>query len=84
MFRQAVTIKTEDVLHAKEARKFTKLANDFKAQSWIDDKGQRVNAKSMIGVLSLNILPQDEITLIADGDDEETAVHAMAEFFEDK
>ena len=80
MYRQSVTIQTHDVLHAKEARSFTKLTNDFKAQSWIDDGDQRVNAKSMIGVLSLDILPQDQVTLIADGEDEQAAVEAMSGF----
>lgn len=80
MYRQSVTIQTKDVLQAREARSFTKLTNDFKAQSWIDDGDQRVNAKSMIGVLSLDIFPKDQVTLIADGEDEVAAVEAMTGF----
>ena len=84
MYKESITIKTEDVLHAKEARNFTKLANDFQAQSWIDDGNQRVNAKSMIGVLSLDVFPEDQVTLIADGVDEEAAVRAMSSFLENQ
>ena len=73
MYTQEVTINNEVGLHARPATYFIRKANEFKSGIW------GVNAKSLLGVLSLGIVKGTTITLIADGSDEKEAVEALAE-----
>ena len=58
-------------------------AMKFKSGIWVEKEDRRVNAKSLLGVLSLGIVKGTTITLIADGDDEETAVNTLVELVKD-
>ena len=73
MYTQNVTINNEVGLHARPATFFIQKANEFKSGIW------RVNAKSLLGVLSLGIVKGTTITLLADGADEKEAVTALCE-----
>ena len=79
MFTQEVTVTNEVGLHAKPATYFIQKANEFQSGIWVEKDERRVNAKSLLGVLSLGIVQGTAITLIADGSDEEAAVKALAE-----
>ncbi|MBQ2830087.1 MAG: HPr family phosphocarrier protein [Oscillospiraceae bacterium] len=79
MYTQEVTIKNEVGLHARPATFFIQKANEFKSGIWVEKDARRVNAKSLLGVLSLGITKDMSITLIADGVDEKEAVEALAE-----
>ena len=79
MFTQEVTVTNEVGLHAKPATYFIQKANEFQSGIWVEKDERRVNAKSLLGVLSLGIVQDTTITLIADGSDEEAAVKALAE-----
>lgn len=78
MISQSVTIKNSVGLHARPATFFVQKANCFKSSIWVEKEDCRVNAKSLLGVLSLGISKGTEITLIADGQDETEAVNALA------
>ncbi len=58
---------------------FIQKANEFKSTIWVEKDEQRVNAKSLLGVLSLGIIKGSTIDLIADGTDEKDAVDALVE-----
>ena len=58
------------------------MANEFKSGIWVEKEERRVNAKSLLGVLSLGIVKGTTITLIADGSDENAAVDALSELIE--
>ena len=79
MYTQEVTINNEVGLHARPATYFSRKANEFKSGIWVEKDERRVNAKSLLGVLSLGIVKGTTITLIADGSDEKEAVEALAE-----
>ena len=79
MFTQEVTVTNEVGLHAKPATYFIQKANEFQSGIWVEKDERRVNAKSLLGVLSLGIVQGTAITLIADGSDEEAAVKALVE-----
>ncbi|MGM9618474.1 MAG: HPr family phosphocarrier protein [Oscillospiraceae bacterium] len=79
MYTQEVTVTNEVGLHAKPATYFIQKANEFQSGIWVEKDERRVNAKSLLGVLSLGIVQGTAITLIADGSDEEAAVKALAE-----
>lgn len=77
MYTQNVTIGNEVGLHARPATFFIQKANEFKCSIWLEKDERRVNAKSLLGVLSLGIVKGTEITLIADGVDDKEAVTAL-------
>lgn len=77
MVTQEVTINNEVGLHARPATFFIQKANEFKSGIWVEKEERRVNAKSLLGVLSLGIVKGTNIALIADGSDEKEAVDAL-------
>ena len=74
MYTQEITVNNEVGLHARPATFFIQKANEFKSGIWVEKEDRRVNAKSLLGVLSLGIVKGTTITLIADGADEKEAV----------
>ena len=79
MISRSVTIHNNVGLHARPATFFVQKANSFKSSIWVEKEDCRVNAKSLLGVLSLGISKGTEITLIADGSDEADAVCGLAD-----
>ena len=79
MVTHEVTINNEVGLHARPATFFIQKANEFKSGIWVEKDERRVNAKSLLGVLSLGITKGTTITLLADGSDEKEAVAALSE-----
>lgn len=77
-----VVIQNSVGLHARPATFFIQKANSFKSTLWVEKGDRRVNAKSLLGVLSLGIVKGVEITLIADGVDEDEALNGLAELIE--
>ena len=77
MISRSVTIKNSQGLHARPATFFIQKANSFKASIWVEKEDCRVNAKSLLGVLSLGIVKGTTITLIADGADEAAAIDGL-------
>lgn len=78
MISRNVTVKNSVGLHARPATFFIQKANSFKSSIWVEKEDCRVNAKSLLGVLSLGISKGTEITIIADGQDEVDAVEGLA------
>ena len=77
MFYKDVTVENQVGLHARPATFFIQKANEFKSSIWIEKEGRKVNAKSLLGVLSLGITKGTEIKIIADGVDEDEALNAL-------
>ena len=77
MISRSVTIKNSVGLHARPATFFIQRANSFKSSIWVEKEDCRVNAKSLLGVLSLGIVEGTSITLIADGVDEAAAIDGL-------
>ena len=78
MISRSVTIKNSVGLHARPATFFVQKANCFKSSIWVEKEDCRVNAKSLLGILSLGISKGTEITVIADGADEAEAIEGLA------
>lgn len=79
MYIKEAVVNNQVGLHARPATFFIQKANEFKCSIWVEKDERRVNAKSLLGVLSLGIVKGTTITLIADGSDEEEAVAALVE-----
>ena len=72
-----VAVQNHVGLHARPATFFIQKANEFKSSIWVEKEERRVNAKSLLGVLSLGIVGGTNIKVIADGADEQQAVEAL-------
>jgi len=84
MIEKKLIIKNRTGLHARPAAVFVEIADRFEADINLTFDGVTVNAKSIIGVLSLGIGKDDEITLSIDGADEEEAMDALVEIIENQ
>ena len=73
MYVKEVTVENQVGLHARPATFFIQKANEFKSSIWVEKEERRVNAKSLLGVLSLGIVGGTTIRIIADGADEQAA-----------
>ena len=72
-----VTVENQVGLHARPATFFIQKANEFKSSIWIEKDERRVNAKSLLGVLSLGIVKGTTVTLVAGGADEQEAIDTL-------
>lgn len=82
MFVKDVVVQNQVGLHARPATFFIQKANEFKSSIWIEKEERRVNAKSLLGILSLGIVGGTSIRIIADGADEELAVQGLVDLVE--
>lgn len=79
MYMKEAVVNNQVGLHARPATFFIQKANEFKSSIWVEKDERRVNAKSLLGVLSLGIVKGTSINLIADGRDEKEAVEALVD-----
>ncbi|MBE7048314.1 MAG: HPr family phosphocarrier protein [Ruminococcaceae bacterium] len=78
MLSKEIVVQNQVGLHARPATFFIQKCNEFKSSVWVEKNDRRVNAKSLLGVLSLGITKGTKITVIADGTDEAEAMDALA------
>lgn len=79
MFVKDVVVQNQVGLHARPATFFIQKANEYKSSIWVEKEERRVNAKSLLGILSLGIVGGTTIRIIADGPDEEDAVNSLVD-----
>ena len=82
MFVKDVMVQNQVGLHARPATFFIQKATEYKSSVWVEKEERRVNAKSLLGVLSLGIVGGTSIRIIADGSDEEAAVNGLVALVE--
>ena len=79
MFTLQSVVKCESGLFNRQATYFIQKANEFKSSIWVEVEDRKINAKSLLGVLSMGITKGTSVNIIADGSDEEEAVKALSE-----
>ncbi len=77
MFVKDVVVQNQVGLHARPATFFIQKANEFKSTIWVEKQERRINAKGLLGVLSLGIVGGSKIRILAEGSDEEEAVNEL-------
>lgn len=82
MFNKEVVVRCESGLHNKQATYFVQKANEFDCNIWIESGNRKMNAKSLLGIMSLGIATGVTITLFADGTDAEAAVNALEQILQ--
>ncbi|WP_010676560.1 HPr family phosphocarrier protein [Bacillus timonensis] len=82
MVERQVEVALRTGLQARPAAMFVQEANKFSADIFLEKDGKKVNAKSIMGLMSLAVGSGSTITLFAEGNDEEAAVEALTEFIQ--
>ncbi|MGM9629055.1 MAG: HPr family phosphocarrier protein [Faecousia sp.] len=77
MFNKEVTVRCESGLHNKQATYFVQKANEFESSIWLESGNRKMNAKSLLGIMSLGVITGSAVTLSAVGPDAEAAVNAL-------
>ncbi len=77
MFNKEVIVRCESGLHNKQVTYFVQKANEFRSSVWLESENRRMNAKSLLGIMSLGIVTGAVVTLSAEGPDAEDAVNAL-------
>ena len=77
MFNKEVVVSCESGLHNKQATFFVQKANEFDSSIWLESGSRKMNAKSLLGIMSLGIVTGATVNLIASGPDAEAAVNAL-------
>lgn len=77
MYSKEIIVHCESGLYNKQATYFVQKANDFSSSIWLATEGRKMNAKSLLGIMSLSVVTGSVVTLTADGADEQDAVDAL-------
>ena len=77
MFNKEVIVRCESGLHNKQVTYFVQKANEFRSSVWLESENRRMNAKSLLGIMSLGIVTGAAVTLSAEGPDAGDAVNAL-------
>ena len=77
MFNKEVLVNCQSGLHNRQATYFVQKANEFESSVWIESGSRKMNAKSLLGIMSLGIVTGSTVTLSASGSDAEAAVTAL-------
>ena len=82
MTQKEVTIKNRAGIHARPAALIVQKANEFRSEIFMEKDGNKINAKSIMGIITLGAAYNTSLVVIADGNDEEEAVSAIVHLFE--
>jgi phosphocarrier protein len=77
MITKEVVVRCESGLHNKQATYFVQKANEFSCSIWLESENRRMNAKSLLGIMSLSVVTGSAVTICAEGADAEAAIAAL-------
>jgi phosphocarrier protein len=77
MITKEIVVRCESGLHNRQATYFVQKANEFDSTVWLESDNRKMNAKSLLGIMSLGIVTGATVTLVASGNDEQEAVDAL-------
>ena len=77
MINKEVVVRCESGLHNRQATYFVQKANEYSCSIWLESDNRKMNAKSLLGIMSLGIVTGASVTLSAVGPDEEDAINAL-------
>lgn len=77
MISKEVIVRCESGLHNRQATYFVQKANEFSCNIWLESGSRRMNAKSLLGIMSFGIVTGTTVSLIAEGEDAQQAVDAL-------
>ena len=77
MYSKEIVVRCESGLHNRQATYFVQKANEFDSSIWLESGNRRMNAKSLLGIMSLGVVTGAVVNLTATGADEQNAVEAL-------
>ena len=77
MINKEVVVRCESGLHNRQATYFVQKANEFESSIWLESDNRKMNAKSLLGIMSMGIITGSTVSLSAIGPDAEAAVNAL-------
>lgn len=80
MIKKPITIRFDEGLDARPIALLVQEANQYSSQVYIEVENKKINAKSIMGMMSLNLGNGEELTVVADGSDEEKAICGVEKF----
>ncbi|MDR2111442.1 MAG: HPr family phosphocarrier protein [Spirochaetaceae bacterium] len=84
MTERIIKISNRAGIHARPAALLVQTAKDFKSDIYLEKKDDRINGKSIMGIITLGAAYGTELKIIAEGEDEQQAVDALAHLFDSK
>ena len=84
MVEKTVTVQNRAGIHARPAALLVQKCKDFKSSIYLEKNGDRINAKSIMGIITLGAGYGTELKIIAEGEDEQESVDALVKLFESK
>lgn len=82
MINKEIVVRCESGLHNKQATYFVQKANEFESDIWLEVGNRKMNAKSLLGVMSLGIVTGMTVNLSAAGSDSEAAIASLEELLQ--
>ena len=77
MINKEIVVRCESGLHNKQATFFVQKANEFECDIWLESGSRKMNAKSLLGIMSLGIVSGNTVNLVASGSEAEAAIEAL-------
>ena len=77
MFSKEIVVRCESGLHNRQATYFVQKSNEYVSDIWVETGSRKMNAKSLLGIMSLSVITGSTVVISASGDDEEEAVNAL-------
>ena len=77
MINKEIVVRCESGLHNKQATFFVQKANELECDIWLESGSRKMNAKSLLGIMSLGIVSGNTVNLVASGSDAEAAIEAL-------
>jgi len=77
MYSKEIEVRCESGLHNRQATYFVQKANEFESNIWLESGNRKMNAKSLLGIMSLGVVTGATVVLTASGSDAEEAVAAL-------
>ena len=84
MTEKEVTIKNRAGIHARPAALIVKVANEFNSDIFMEKSGNKINAKSIMGIITLGAAYNSTLSVTAEGEDEVAAIEAIVQLFENR
>lgn len=84
MTSKKVTIKLESGLEARPVAMLVQVASQYDSDIYVESASKRINAKSIMGMMSLALVDGEKITVVTDGEDEKKAAEGIQMFFQKK
>lgn len=82
MISKEVSVRCESGLHNRQATYFVQKANEFESSIYVESENRKMNAKSLLGIMSLSIITGATVVLSASGPDEEEAIAALEQMLQ--